>query len=84
MQQDREKRLDTTYDSERGRGSTAPEQGAESSSVVGRPATERPVTAFHDSHETVDQERQHVDEATALEQGGSFDGLAPPNERNEH
>lgn len=82
--QHREQRLDRVYDSERGRGSTPPEQGPESNSVVGRPPTERPVTAFHEPAETVDEERQHADERTALEQGGSFDGLGPPGDHDEH
>jgi hypothetical protein len=56
---------------------TPPERGEEGENVVGRPAVERPVTAFHESTETVDEEREPFDEEEALREGGSFDGLGP-------
>jgi hypothetical protein len=59
---------------------TPPEQGPESANVAGRPAVERPRTAFHVATETPEEERAPLSEADALEEGGSFDGVAPPQE----
>lgn len=58
-------------------GKAPPEQGPESSNVVGRPAVERPRTAFHEPTETPEEEREPLSPAEALEEGGSFDGVAP-------
>ena len=58
-------------------GTAPPEQGPESTSVVGRPATERPRTAFHEPAETVDEEREPLSPGEAVEEGGSYDGVAP-------
>jgi hypothetical protein len=69
---------DPTVDSDRGTGSTPPETGPESASVVGRPAVEKPKTAFHEPAETAAEEREPLTEDEALEQGGSFDGIVPP------
>lgn len=65
-------------DSDRGTGSTPPESGAQSASVVGRPAVEKPKTAFHEPAETEAEEREPLTEREALERGGSFDGIDPP------
>ena len=67
---------DPVLDADRA-GTTPPEQGAESTSVVGRPATERPRTAFHENAETADEEREPLSPAEAVEEGGSYDGVAP-------
>ncbi|HTJ26202.1 MAG TPA: hypothetical protein VMA36_08555 [Candidatus Limnocylindria bacterium] len=48
--------------------------------MAGRPAVERPRTAFHLATETPEEERAPLSEADALEEGGSFDGVAPPQE----
>ncbi len=63
--------------SDRGTGTTPPESGAESNNVVGRPAVERPRTAFHEPSETEAEEREPFNEPDALAEGGSFDGLLP-------
>jgi hypothetical protein len=68
---------DPVVEADRGAGTTRPEQGPESSDVVGRPAVERPRTAFHEPAETPDEEREPLSPAEALEEGGSFDGVAP-------
>jgi hypothetical protein len=78
-----EQRRDPVFDSDRGTGSTPPERGWESNSVAGRPPTERPVTAFHQPSETVDEEREGFDEETALEEGGSFDAMEPGANQND-
>jgi hypothetical protein len=69
---------DPVANSDRGTGTTPPESGAESASVVGRPAVERPKTAFHEPAETPEQEREPFNEGEALAEGGSFDAVAPP------
>jgi len=71
---------DPVVNSDRGTGTTAPETGPESTSVVGRPAVERPATAFHEAAETEGLEREPFNEREALEEGGSFDGVAPPGD----
>jgi len=68
---------DSTVNSDRGTGSTPPETGSESTSVVGRPAVEKPKTAFHEPAETAAEERKQLTEDEALEEGGSFDGMPP-------
>lgn len=68
---------DPIVSSDRLTGSTPPETGAESANVVGRPATEEPRTAFHESTETADTEAEPLNEGEALTEGGSFDGVAP-------
>ncbi len=73
-----ENRLDPAYDADRGPGKAPPESGAESANVVGRPPVERPRTAFHEAAETPDLEREPLNEREALDEGGSFDGIAPP------
>ncbi|MDB5027845.1 MAG: hypothetical protein JWO66_1534 [Candidatus Eremiobacteraeota bacterium] len=72
---------DPAVDSDRGTGSTPPETGPESNSVAGRPAVEKPRTAFHEPGETEANEREPFNEREALEEGGSFDGLGPPGGR---
>jgi len=74
---DHKQRLDPVFDADRGRGSTPPENGPESGDVVGRPAVERPPTAFHEPHETASVEREPFNEDEACAEGGSFDGVAP-------
>ena len=69
---------DPVLDSDRGRGTTPPETGSESTNVVGRPAVEPAPAAFHEPAETEGLERKPFNEREALEQGGSFDGIAPP------
>jgi hypothetical protein len=76
-------RLDPVYDSERGKGSTPPEQGVESNNVTGRPNVEHPRTAFHQRTETTPMEREPFNEREALEEGGSFDSMGPPGEHDE-
>ena len=61
-------------------GTAPPESGPESANVVGRPAVERPKTAFHEPAETPDEEREPLNEREALEKGGSFDAIAPPED----
>jgi hypothetical protein len=73
-----ENRLDPVLDADRGTGTAPPESGSESANVVGRPPAERPRTAFHEPEETPDLEREPFNEREALEEGGSFDGIAPP------
>jgi hypothetical protein len=73
---------DPLVNSDRGTGTTPPESGPESASVVGRPATERPRTAFHEPAETAEQEREPFSEHEALAEGGSFDAVAPPGEQS--
>ncbi len=68
---------DPVVSSDNGTGTTPPETGAESSNVVGRPATEKPLTAFHESTETAENEAEPLTEREALVEGGSFDGVAP-------
>jgi hypothetical protein len=79
----RERGPDPIDDSDRGTGTTPPEQGPESASVTGRPAVERPRTAFHQPAETPKDEREPLSETEALEEGGSFDAIAPPQDVNE-
>lgn len=74
---------DPVLNSDRGTGTTPPESGAESNSVVGRPAVERPRTAFHEAAETKGQEREPFNESEALAEGGSFDAVGPPGEQPE-
>lgn len=69
---------DPAVNSDRGTGSTPPETGPESASVVGRPAVEKPKTAFHEPAETNAEERKPLTEDEAVETGGSFDGIEPP------
>ena len=69
---------DPVVNADRGTGTTPPEQGRDSNSVVGRPAVERPRTAFHEPEETEGQEREPFNEGEALDEGGSFDAIAPP------
>jgi len=71
---------DPVVNSDRGTGTTPPETGPESTNVVGRPAVERPRTAFHEPAETEGREREPFNEREALKEGGSFDGVAPPGE----
>jgi hypothetical protein len=74
---------DPVLSSDRDRGTTPPETGAESNSVVGRPAVERPRTAFHEPAEQPEEEREAFNEDEALAEGGSFDAVAPPGEQGE-
>lgn len=74
----RETGPDPIVNSDRIRGTTPPESGAESNSVVGRPATEKPRTAFHEPAETAASESEPLTEREALESGGSFDAILPP------
>jgi hypothetical protein len=74
---------DPVVNADRNRGTTAPEKGADGNSVVGRPAVERPETAFHEPAETEDEEREPFNEREALTEGGSFDAVAPPGKQNE-
>jgi hypothetical protein len=69
---------DPVVNSDRGTGTTPPEQGPESNAVVGRPAVERPRTAFHEPAESKGEEREPFTEREALREGGSFDAIAPP------
>lgn len=69
---------DPAVDSDRGTGSTPPETGPQSASVVGRPAVEKPETAFHEPAESVAEESEPLTEREALDEGGSFDAIAPP------
>jgi hypothetical protein len=68
---------DPVVDSDRLAGTTPPESGAEGGNVVGRPAVERPLTAFHQPRETPESEAEPFTEREALERGGSFYGIAP-------
>ena len=68
---------DPVLNADQGTGTTPPEQGAASANVVGRPAVERPRTAFHEPAETVAEEQQPLSKDEALAEGGSFDGVAP-------
>jgi hypothetical protein len=68
---------DPVVDSDRLSGTTKPEGGAEGGNVVGRPAVERPLTAFHQPEETPETEAEPFTEREALEHGGSFYGIAP-------
>ncbi|HTW84242.1 MAG TPA: hypothetical protein VMD91_09265 [Candidatus Sulfotelmatobacter sp.] len=54
-----------------------PERAEEGENVVGRPAVERPTTAFHAPTETAAEEREPFNAEEALREGGSFDGLGP-------
>ncbi|MEO7038988.1 MAG: hypothetical protein ABI186_03035 [Candidatus Elarobacter sp.] len=69
---------DPVVNADRGTGSTPPESGPESASVVGRPAVEKPKTAFHEPAESDAQEREPLTDDEALAEGGSFDGIQPP------
>jgi hypothetical protein len=71
---------DPIVNSDRGTGTTPPETGPESNDVAGRPAVERPRTAFHEPTETEGLEREPFNEREALEKGGSFDAVAPPED----
>ena len=75
-----ERGSDPVVDSDLGKGTTPPETGPESANVVGRPAVERPPAAFHEPHETEGLERKPFNEREALEEGGSFDAVAPPQD----
>jgi len=68
---------DPIVSSDNGTGSTPPETSAESSNIVGRPATEKPLTTFHESSETAEKEAEPLTEREAVAEGGSFDGVAP-------
>ena len=68
---------DPVLNADQGTGTTPPEQGPQSGNVVGRPAVERPKTAFHEPSETAGEEREPLSKDEALEEGGSFDGVAP-------
>ena len=72
---------DPIVDSDRGTGTTRPELGPESTSVVGRPAVEKPRTAFHEPAETEALEREPFNEEEALREGGSFDAVSPPGQK---
>jgi hypothetical protein len=72
---DQRNRPDRSSGPDRGAGSTPPEQADEGENLVGRPAVERPTTAFHEATETLADEREPFDEQEALRDGGSFDGL---------
>lgn len=74
---DRASGPDPDVSSDRMTGTTGPETGAQSSNVVGRPATEKPPSAFHEPAETPNTEAEPLDEAEAVADGGSFDGVAP-------
>jgi hypothetical protein len=80
MANHRERGPDPVVNSDRGTGTTPPETGPESASVVGRPAVERPLTAFHQPAETEGLERKPFNEREALEEGGSFDAVKPPGD----
>ncbi len=67
---------DPILNSDRSTRSTPPETGQESSNVVGRPAIEKPLTAFHESTETPETEAEPFNEHAAMTEGGSFDGIA--------
>ena len=71
---------DPVVNADAGTGTTAPEQGAQSANVVGRPTVEQPRTAFHEPAETKGDERKPFNETEALEKGGSFDAVAPPGD----
>jgi hypothetical protein len=71
---------DPVVDSDRGTGTTPPESGPESADVVGRPAVERPLTAFHQPAETPELEQRPLTKREAEERGGSFDAIVPPGE----
>jgi hypothetical protein len=71
---------DPVVNSDLGTGTTPPETGPQSANVVGRPAVERPRTAFHEPAETEGRERKPFNEREALEEGGSFDAIAPPED----
>jgi len=75
--ENRERRPDPVVNADREAGTTRPEQGPESGDVAGRPAVERPRTAFHEPTETPDLERKPLNPREALEEGGDFDGVAP-------
>ncbi len=72
--------LDPIVNSDRITGSTPPETGPQSSNVVGRPAIEKPLTAFHEPAEKPDSESEPLTEKETLLEGGSFDSLAPLQE----
>ncbi|MGP6156237.1 MAG: hypothetical protein ACLPYS_01650 [Vulcanimicrobiaceae bacterium] len=71
---------DPIVDSDRLTGTTKPEGGAEGANVVGRPAVEQPLTAFHQPEEKTENEAEPFNEREALERGGSFYGIAPLQE----
>ncbi len=68
---------DSVFASDRDRGSTAPEDGAASSNVVGRPNSD-PANGFHEPEESAGVEREPFNPDEALTAGGSFDGLGVP------
>ena len=71
--------LDPVFESDRNGGSTPPENGEESSGIVGRPADVADHTVgFHERSETPALERERFDNEEALDDGGSFDGLGVP------
>lgn len=76
----RQRGPDPVVDSDRLTGTTPPESGPESNDVTGRPAIERPRTAFHQPAESPDHEREPLTPAEGLREGGSFDAVAPPQD----
>ena len=76
---DSDSRLDPVFEADRGSGSPPPESGPESADVAGRPAVERPQTAFHEPAETPAEEREPFEADEALAEGGSFDAVDPTN-----
>jgi hypothetical protein len=68
---ERERGPDPIVDSDRDKGTTGPEQMPEGSNVVGRPAG------------GPGDGKKPLAEATALNEGGSFDGIAPGQEVGE-
>jgi hypothetical protein len=74
-----ERDLDPVFASDRDGGSTPPESGEQSGSVVGRPlAAHEHAIGFHEHTETLDLEREAISKSEALFEGGSFDGLGVP------
>jgi hypothetical protein len=71
--------LDPVFESDRDAGSTAPESGAQSSNVVGRPLDHgEHSVGFHEATETPGLDREAFSSAEALKEGGSYDGLGLP------
>jgi hypothetical protein len=70
--------LDPVFSADRGEGSTAPETGAESSNVVGRPTGDDHAVGFHAETQTPDVEQEAYNGEEAVREGGSFDGLGLP------
>ncbi len=77
---DLERGPDPVVDSDRLKGTTPPELGDEGESVTGRPAVEPPPWAFHQRLERPNDEMQEVSKRRAVEDGGSFDAIAPLDE----